>query len=369
VHVIETMVSINGHKALVVSHSMGGNLWHYFQQWVMHRIHPNWIHDHIYSEVMISAPMLGLPKAYYSLLMGDNRDFAAMGKGFAALIEYFFGPMTRRRLWRSCSSLSMILPLGGESVWGEQLTGRPLVQIGDVSLNVTAAIDLLAKAGDVPPDLQRISDWLTDGLRRSQPEVSPSLRFTELPEHLWGNALATVLPFAPQMRKYAFYGVGVDTDVAAVLQETGDDSAQPRYTIHREATKDRGFHYGDGDYSVPLHSLGLMCLEGWKDSRRNPAQMPCTVREYKDNPIKAGSKVSSILDAAKAAGEVVGAQTIQAILSGGYSRGGQPSGDHIDILGNELMLEDLLRVANGEEVGEQVVSDIRDFAQRWRQSE
>eukprot|EP00971_Amphidinium_carterae_P289823 5755001-Amphidinium_carterae.1 len=98
--------------------------------------------------------------------MGDNRDFAAMGKGFAALIEYFFGPMTRRRfcgphfervtqrsttcqqhvspvqgqpsewnyfcvavsiaprLWRSCSSLSMILPLGGESVWGEQLTGR-----------------------------------------------------------------------------------------------------------------------------------------------------------------------------------------------------------------------------------------------------
>mmetsp|Transcript_36784 Transcript_36784/g.86246 ORF Transcript_36784/g.86246 Transcript_36784/m.86246 type:complete len:669 (+) Transcript_36784:37-2043(+) len=368
VNAIETLVSINGKKALIVAHSMGGNLWHYFQQWVMHRVHPNWVHDHIYGEVMISAPMLGLPKAFFSLLTGDNRDFASMGKGFAALIEYFFGPMTRRRLWRSCSSLAMIMPIGGESVWGVNLTGRPLVQVGDDAFNAIEAYDLLANDSSVPADLKRIALWLLDGMRRSEPEqVHPSVQFHELPEHVWGNPLVAPLPFAPHMRKYAFYGVGVRTDVSGALQESGDDVSQPRYAINKEATKDRGFHYGDGDYSVPLHSLGMMCLEGWKDPRRNPAQSRCTIREYKDSPLKAG-KTYSILDAAKAAGEVVGAQTIQAILSGGYSRGGQPSGDHIDILGNDLMLEDLLRVANGEDVPEQIVSDLRDISQRWRQA-
>jgi len=358
---IETLVSMNGKKAVIVTHSMGGNVWHYFLQWVTYRVHANWVHDHIYAEVHISAPMLGLPKAFYSLLTGDNRDFASMGAGFSTLMNRLFGPLTRRRIWRSCSSLAMIMPMGGEAVWG-----RPLVQVGNRSYGVDGARDLLASRAAVPEDLRRISRWLLDGLRREHPaDVHPSSRGQEPPEHLWANPLAVPLPFAPGLKKYAFYGVGIPTDVSAVLEEAGDEEHRPRYAIDRDATEDRGFYFDDGDYSVPVQSAGLMCLKGWKDKQRNPAQTPCVIREYMDS---SNSTVADnlVAKAAQTAGELVGVQTMAALLSGGYSRGRQPSGDHVDILGNELMLRDLLTVASGRELQERIVSNLRAAADRWK---
>jgi len=364
---VEMLVSMSGKKAVVVCHSMGSNVWHYFMQWVTHRVHRNWVHDHIYSEVGISAPMLGLPKAFYSMLTGDNRDFASMGRGFSAVMTHMFGPMTRRRLWRSCSALAMIIPIGGESIWGEELTGCPLVRVGNVSLDASASMDLLGSADLMPEELRRIAPWLLDGVRRSRPpEARRGEKAEEPPEHAWGNVLAAPLPFAPEMQKYAFYGVGVPTDVSATLEETGDDKGTPRYTLKRDATEHFGFELGNGDYAVPLRSLGLMCMKGWKDDRRNPARTPCTIREYLDNPqgFTFEEKGRATLQAAKAAGASP-AQMVTALLTGGYSRGGQPSGDHIDILGNREMLQDLLTVVSGGQVQERIISDIQALADRW----
>merc|ERR1719174_2720381 len=102
---------------------MGSNVWHYFMQWVTYRVHSNWVNDYIHGEVSISAPMLGLPKAFYSLLTGDNRDFASMGTGLSTVMTHLLNHTTRRRLWRSCSSLAMLIPIGGEDIWGEEQTG------------------------------------------------------------------------------------------------------------------------------------------------------------------------------------------------------------------------------------------------------
>jgi len=149
--------------------------------------------------------------------------------------------------------------------------------------------------------------------------------------------------------------------------ETGDDQSQPRLSLDKGATEHFGFHMGNGDYAVPVRSLGLMCLKGWKDDRRNPARMPCTIREYLDNPTSSGSRTAndrSTVQAAKAAGASP-AQIVTALLTGGYSRGGQPSGDHIDILGNEEMLEDVIKVVSGHQVEERIISDIQAIADNW----
>lgn len=363
---IETLVSMNGQKAVVVSHSMGSNVWHYFMQWVTHRVHKNWVHDHVSAEIAISAPLLGLPKAFYSLLTGDNRDFASMGRGFSMVMTHMFGPMMRRQLWRSCSSLAMIIPIGGEEIWGENVTGHPLIRIGDLGLNATASLNLLAAHSNIPSELKRIEMWLLDGARRSKPSRQ-STRSIEAPlEHLWGNVLASPLPFAPDLQKYAFYGVGVPTEVSAVVEDSGDDIVKPKYGFVRDATQNVGFELGNGDFAVPLRSLGLMCAKGWKNRARNPAGTPCTIREYANNPDKNQKASESGAQAwALNFAELSPGDLMSAILSGGYNRGGQTSGDHIDILGNEAMLEDVLTIVSGGHVEERVVSEIQDIAGKW----
>eukprot|EP00928_Gymnodinium_smaydae_P002543 TRINITY_DN10914_c0_g2_i1.p1 TRINITY_DN10914_c0_g2~~TRINITY_DN10914_c0_g2_i1.p1 ORF type:complete len:676 (-),score=90.46 TRINITY_DN10914_c0_g2_i1:84-2111(-) len=371
---IEVLVSTTDAKAVIVAHSMGSNVWHYFMQWVTHRVDPQWVNNHIHAEISISSPLLGLPKAFYSLLTGDNRDFASMGAGFSAFVTRIFGPMTRRNMWRSCSSLAMITPIGGEELWGKAMIGRPMLQVGNHSCSVEEARDLLASEQNMPADLERIRRWLLDGVRRKRPEAdaagehgASSAQNRTPPEHAWANPLAVALPVAPDVKKYAFYGVGVPSDVSAVVREAGDDVNSPKYAIDKDATSDNGFYYADGDYSVPVMSLGLMCLKGWSNPARNPAGTSCTVREYKDqgSPDTAEAGESRMALAAKLAGEVVGVQTLAAVLSRGYHRGKQPSGDHIDILGNDEMLSDVLKVASGSHVESRIVSDLKGIADKW----
>lgn len=218
------------------------------------------------------------------------------------------------------------------------MTGRPLMQIGDQNVSVQEARDILAKEGSVPPDLQRIAPELLDGLRRMRPPVAhPGERQLDLPEHVWANALAAPLPFAPDLRIHALYGIGVPTEFSGAFKKTGDDVERPMYSVDKAAPDTFfGFHLGPGDYSVPLHSLGLMCVKGWKDHARNPARVPCTTKEYQD---KKPSTVSM--------------------------RGGPASGDHIDLLGNQELLEDVLRLAAGGEVEGRILSNIEDMAERW----
>jgi len=337
---VETLVSMQGRKAVVIAHSMGGNVWHYFMQWVAHHVHSNWVNDHIASEVLISAPLLGLPKAYFSLLTGDNRDFATMGT-FSAVVDHFFGHETRRSLWRTCSSLSLLLPMGGDELWGEAVTGQPIVQMAGRNISTEAAYDLLASNVSVPTDLRRISSWLLDGVRRCRPaEAHADVVGTKPPEHVWPNPLAVPLPFAPRLQKYAFYGVGVRTELGGALTESTivGQEGEAQYSINTGATRDGGFFMGDGDYSCPVMTLGGMCHKGWKDETRNPARTPCTVKEYQDKP--APSSLQSF-------------------------RGGAASGDHIDILGNRELLSDVLTIVSGGHVEGRIISDLQAHTEKW----
>eukprot|EP00199_Chlamydomonas_sp_CCMP681_P006342 CAMPEP_0119105908 /NCGR_PEP_ID=MMETSP1180-20130426/3746_1 /TAXON_ID=3052 ORGANISM="Chlamydomonas cf sp, Strain CCMP681" /NCGR_SAMPLE_ID=MMETSP1180 /ASSEMBLY_ACC=CAM_ASM_000741 /LENGTH=189 /DNA_ID=CAMNT_0007091089 /DNA_START=51 /DNA_END=620 /DNA_ORIENTATION=+ len=75
----------------------------------------------------------------------------------------------------------------------------------------------------------------------------------------------------------------------------------------------------DGDLTVPLLSLGGLCRGGWLGKRLNPAGLKVLTREYLHKPC------SLLTD----------------------SRGGPAASAHVDILGNEELLTDVLRVATG----------------------
>ncbi len=100
--------------------------------------------------------------------------------------------------------------------------------------------------------------------------------------------------------------------------------------------QDMGVQTADGDGTVPLISLGLMCHKGWRSAALNPGGMRVVTREFKHQPVSVYRDV----------------------------RGGPSTADHVDILGNTALLADLLHIAAGAtgELQDEVHSDIARIA-------
>ena len=193
----------------------------------------------------------------------------------------------------------------------------------------------------------------------------------------WHDPLATALPRASSMNIYCLYGTGVPTErayyykvnCANVLEEEDsgedenqtcseesetqeeapcnnttiedsptdeDEPAEAPFLIDTNAKDDfgniqSGVASSDGDATVPLVSLGYMCQK-WAEPKN------------KHNPF--GTKVYTRERKHKA----------QASLSD-PGRGGPSSGEHVDILGNLGVIEDVVRIATGFEL-DQVDEDI-----------
>jgi hypothetical protein len=90
---------------------------------------------------------------------------------------------------------------------------------------------------------------------------------------------------------------------------------------------------------VPLESLGLLCADAWrrKESGLNPSRIPIVTREYTHR------EEFSVDDP---------------------MRRGPYSGDHVDILGHNELLIDLMKIVTdqADEVTDDFVSDILDIA-------
>jgi len=108
----------------------------------------------------------------------------------------------------------------------------------------------------------------------------------------------------------------------------------------------RGVRYSDGDGSIPLLSMGYLCADAWQreDSGLNSHGVKVTTREYLNqyefqvnDPMRSGPK----------------------------------GGEHCDILGNDGMLGDLLRVATDFDVESvnrnKFSSDILEISKRMKE--
>lgn len=149
------------------------------------------------------------------------------------------------------------------------------------------------------------------------------------------------LPYAPSMQVYCLYGVGKATEKGYEYMWQPNNKEQPlriNTSAHDPSIQlQNGVYLGDGDGTVPLMSLGYMCNKGWRSARYNPAGIRIVTREYQHNPV----------------------HFLQDL------RGGPLSGDHVDILLNEEMIDDLLTITggDGDQLQDAIYSEIRELSQ------
>jgi len=122
-------LSNHNRRVVLVTHSMGALVVHYFMQWVQS---PNggqagdrWVDQHIESIVNIGGPMLGVPKAWSALFSGEMKDTAEL----APFLDYWrqrvvFSQADVIQMMRAIFSVPSMLPKGGDVIWGEE-SGAP----------------------------------------------------------------------------------------------------------------------------------------------------------------------------------------------------------------------------------------------------
>ncbi|DAZ95098.1 TPA: hypothetical protein N0F65_001700 [Lagenidium giganteum] len=368
-------------KVVVMAHSFGAQVWFYFMKWVESEhggnAGPNWVDNHIEGFINIAGSTLGSMKAMSALLSGEMKDTAELG-GLSKFLEYFFAPSSRASLARSWASVSTLMPIGGEAIWGNEtyapddIVSRfavPPEGSTDV-VDESQIADHIEKHGSNGAILQflnesqsnltasTIREFLSEmdhylknvnSMFTSEIAADPSLPKYDRPE-FWTNPLASALPKAANTKIFCLYGVGKPvergyvyrTNPTAAEVKMDDNKPVVPYLLntdyHDLPWVKAGIRYTEGDGTVPLMSLGFMCARGWREPRYNPSGMEVRIREYYHKP------VAVIYD----------------------PRGGPATSDHVDIMGNHEMITDILRIAarTYDDVPEQVVSKIHDVAER-----
>jgi len=123
----------------------------------------------------------------------------------------------------------------------------------------------------------------------------------------------------------------------------------PAHSSRALGSLENGVRVSDGDGTVPLISLGTLCARHWradakteKKSRLNPANLSVVTREARHSP--------------------------RDFLLGGTldPRGGDGSADHVDILMNAGVLEDVIAIVAGRggELEDKIHSQIREIASK-----
>jgi phospholipid:diacylglycerol acyltransferase len=134
-------------------------------------------------------------------------------------------------------------------------------------------------------------------------------------------------------------GIGKPTERSYFYRKPDNPLSSLNITIDTTLTTgniDHGVILGEGDGTVNLLSVGYMCNKGWNMKRYNPASVKIKVFEMPHEPERFSP------------------------------RGGPNTGDHVDILGRSSLNDLILKVAagKGDEIGENVVSDIKTYADR-----
>ena len=388
---LETLSKTNGGRRVVVlCHSAGTNLLLYFFKWIQLR-DVGWVERHIQAMVNIGGPLLGVPKSVSLPLSGEMKDTAQLGPLEAYILEMVLSQKERVGLMRHLYGGFIMAPKGGTTIWSHarEIPTEHILQISGPSTTewmhsrsfTFDQIDQILPYCFERPVLERYRERFSTGIAHS----TAQLDLNDQDPSRWNNPLEVRLPAAPSMRIYCLYGVGRPTEVAyqyrslplaqllaeaeAILGRaaTAEDvrrlflvSTDPRrmlipLVIDRDAEDpdarlQHGIYMADGDGTVPLISLGYMCVKGWQRMSNaadavnlNPSAIKVVTKEYLDVPA-AGSSVNV--------------------------RGGPKSGDHVDILGNYECISDVLRIAanfpgdDGDIVEERIISRIKELSDR-----
>nr|CAG8460517.1 7371_t:CDS:10 [Entrophospora candida] len=332
---LELAKKSEGRKSVVVGHSMGSLIALYFFKWVESPSGgnggPNWVNDNIEAFVNIAGPLLGLPKALSALLSGEMRDTVELGAFGIYLLEKFFSKRERADLFRTWGGLSSMLPKGGEAIWGVKFLHKYTNPIFNNMLARNYSYGISTKKEELE---QKDDDKDDDKV---------------LKHAKWTNPLESQLPNAPDMKIYCLYGWGKETERRYYYSHNGgldfnEDGNKlnlkeeineffKNIFIDSTMNSERDPHL-KSDGTVPLISLGYMCTKGWKNPLYNPANIKVITREFQH-------------------------ETTSFDL-----RGGAKTADHVDIMGNYALTEDVLRVASGDKLEDRIFSRILEYSEK-----
>ncbi|KAJ3014577.1 hypothetical protein HKX48_005082 [Thoreauomyces humboldtii] len=367
--------SLEDARVMIISHSMGSTITMHFLNWARANHGELWCSTYLAGWINIAGTLLGVPKALASMLSGEMRDTAQLNAAGSYMLEYFFSRRQRARLFRSWAGMASMFPFGGSRVWGDASTIAP-----DEPANVTipsfgALIDVTTQDQNTSESFRLtatnvsafISHHAGTGLKGSPywadtyaygiAETKKDLEEAKKDPTQWSNPLLTPLPtFDPSFRILCLYGTGLAAErkyfyVLGQTQDRRDDnnaspagSGDELYIDHTrsdpETDTENGVQLSDGDGTVPLISLSYMCTHGWKKERYNPGGVPVVTRETRQTD---GGK--------KPFGSV---------------RGGPETADHVDILGNHGLIEDILRMVGGQgdDLEDRIFSKAQEIGDR-----
>lgn len=377
--VVETLVETNcGRRVVMVAHSLGANHALYFFNWVEVR-EAGWVEQHVASLTTIGGAFLGAPKCYPYLLSGEMTDTFQMGQTFTWLSE-FHGGLNRDALFnltRSWGSVAALLPKGGDAVWkfatANANTSANVETVHNATIESTEAVENMVNPA--PTSLIEIVDDETkttvtssfgaddtvDFLRKLAPDymalvdseyifsprdVDPDLG--TLDPRTWSNPLLAPLPAAPSTKLHCLYGVGKPTPRTIRFAPLAPIADARRTERLFEISRKGGVIDGDGDGTVPLVSLGYMCVEGWASAKLNPARLKVVTKEYVHEDLPAREAMSRPLE------------LIQGLAN-------EKDGDHVTILGNRELIADVIDIVLGGDTTfteSRISSDICQLAER-----
>ncbi|KAF8866329.1 LACT-domain-containing protein [Acephala macrosclerotiorum] len=358
---IEMGLKTSNKKVVLVSHSMGSQVLFYFFHWVASESGgkggDSWVDDHVDSWINISGCMLGALKGVTAVLSGEMKDTAQLNAFAVYGLEKFLGRDERAEIFRAMPGISSMLPMGGNAVWGNSTWAPDDLPDQNVTfgnflnfkqINGTNTYRNLTVEDSLSYLMNTTEDWYQDQIKGSYSQgvahTSVEVEANEKDPRKWINPLETRLPLAPNLKIYCFYGIGKPTERSYFYRTPESPFTSLNITIDTSLTQgnvDHGVILGEGDGTVNLLSVGYMCNKGWNMHRYNPAGAKIKVFEMPHEPDRFSP------------------------------RGGPNTGDHVDILGRSSLNDLILRVAagKGDDIGENIVSEIKTYADRVKISE
>jgi len=351
---IEAIHKTTGEKVVLATHSMGAQVVHHFFGWVTSSEKEGgggggkkWVDKHVHTYINIAGSHLGVPKAATALLSGEMSDFVFAGR-MATMVESFFGRRLRRSLWSTWGSLWAMLPKGGNALWGpgadmcterevndalcpasEEPVISPMIAMADEIDDEISVQMATESSAELKPTLHKFvskqshgTEELLDFLQEYGAGLGPDTVATKyhsqygvekVKNRIWYDVTRSPLPHAPNMKIFCLYGTGLPTERAYYYkrnwaemsngeEESAKNITEPVAIIATDVSDEGknvsyGIKYTDGDGSVPLISLGYVCVDAWqrKDSGLNPSKSNVVTREYKhksefnvDDPMRGG---------------------------------------------------------------------------------
>ena len=382
---IENKVRHSQLKAVVLTHSMGALVFYNFMKWVESPLGGNggdgWVSDHINSVVNIGGPFLGCAKVISGVLSGEMKDTAQLGPYGNTILEATFTREERRDLFWSWYGAFSMLPKGGNRVWGNEWIAADdivdrqfqkcfnrhrqtcakftfeiyfanyghhsgaMVSLIDENTHLTidSILEMMGRLANKPKEWETIQSLYSHGfLSKSEMNLTNPKDIIRS----WTNPLASTLPkmynssrtssgkfLLPSelnntLKIYCFYGHGLPTErkyfYKNAQQLQSNEETVPQIDVaylHEKSNTRHGVQLGDGDGTVNIISLAGVCLQAWSLTKYNPSKIQIITKEFKHEQIVNSLNPNEIL------------------------RGGKKTADHIDVLGNYELIEDVLRIA------------------------